>query len=108
MNDPTQPVPEPEENKQHQRTLTFNEDGSIDPAQLEGMPQDLIDRVTDPEFRERARQAIAAEKDRASFYRGARLIRNEAIAEAAARRPRCVSGRQRKRLRRTARQLGIS
>ena len=60
MNDPSQPVPEPEENKQHQRTLTFNEDGSIDPAQLEGMPQDLIDRVTDPEFRERARQAIAA------------------------------------------------
>jgi len=25
-----------EETKQHQRTLTFNEDGSIDPAQLDG------------------------------------------------------------------------
>ena len=107
MNDVTPNVPEPEENKEHQRTLTFNEDGSIDPAQLEGMPQDLIDRVTDPEFQVRARQAIAAEKARASFYRGARQIRNEATAATVARRPRGVSGRQRKRLRRIARQLGI-
>ena len=38
------------------------------------MPQDLIDRVTDPEFQVRARQAIAAEKDRASFLAGARQI----------------------------------
>ena len=98
---------EPTENKQEQRSLTFNEDGSIDPAQLEGMPQDLIDRVTDPEFQARARQAIAAEKNRASFYRGARVIRDQAAAEAVSRRPRGVSGRQRKRLRRIARQMGV-
>jgi hypothetical protein len=98
---------EPTENKQQQRSLTFNEDGSIDPAQLEGMPQDLIDRVTDPEFRERARVAILAEKARASFYRGARVIRDQAAAEAVSRRPRGVSGRQRKRLRRIARQMGV-
>jgi|GEM_PF-6935260 hypothetical protein len=105
MTDATLGEREPEEKKQHQRSLTFNEDGSIDPAQLEGMPQDLIDRVTDPEFQARARLAIAAEKQRASFYRGARQIRDQAQLAAIARRPRGVSGRQRKRLRRVARQV---
>jgi hypothetical protein len=105
MTDATQGEREPEEKKQHQRSLTFNEDGSIDPAQLEDMPQDLIDRVTDPEFQARARLAIAAEKQRASFYRGARQIRDQAQLAAIARRPRGVSGRQRKRLRRVARQV---
>ena len=105
MTDATLGEREPEEKKQRQRSLTFNEDGSIDPAQLEGMPQDLIDRVTDPEFQARARLAIAAEKQRASFYRGARQIRDQAQLAAIARRPRGVSGRQRKRLRRVARQV---
>ena len=98
---------EPEENKEHQRTITFNDDGSVDLAQLEGMPQDVIDRLTDPEFQERARVAIAAEKARVAFHRGARQIRDMAAAEAVARRPRGVTGRQRKRLRRVARQIGL-
>jgi len=98
---------EPQENKEHQKTITFNDDGSVDPAQLEGMPQDVIDRLTDPEFQERARVAIAAERARVAFHRGARQIRDMAAVEAASRRPRGVSGRQRKRLRRVARKLGI-
>ena len=92
-----------EETKQHQRTLTFNDDGSIDPAQLEGMSQELIDQVTDPEFQLRAKQAIAMEKQRASFHRGALQIKAAARSVAAARRPAGVSGRQRRLLRKLAR-----
>ena len=94
------------ETKQEQRALTFNEDGTIDPDQLVGMPQELIDRVTDREFQARARQYIAAEKARASFQAGARQVREAARAEHIARRPAGVSGRQRKRLRTLVRKMG--
>jgi hypothetical protein len=103
MSNTAQQPTEAAENKQEQRSLTFNDDGSIDPEQLVGMPQELIDRVTDPEFQARARQYIAAEKSRASFHAGARQIRDAAQAMHAARRPAGVSGRQRKRLRKLAR-----
>ena len=91
------------ENAPEQRTLTFNDDGTIDPAQLEGMPQEFIDKVTAPDFIIRARLQIAADKERQSFLRGAREIRRRAQSEHEARRPSGVSGRQRKRLRRLAR-----
>ncbi len=96
---------EPIENKQEKLALTFNDDGSIDPAQLEGMPQELVDKVTDPEFQVRAREYIAAEKARASFQRGASQIRAAARTEHAGRRPKGISGRQRKKLRKLARKL---
>jgi hypothetical protein len=96
---------QPEENNQHQRTLTFNDDGTIDPEQLVGMPQEMIDRCADPEFQARVREYIAAEKARVSFHRGARQIRDLAMAEGTTRRPAGVSGRQRKRLRRLARRM---
>ena len=93
------------ENAPQQRTLTFNDDGTIDPAQLEGMSQEFIDKVTAPDFIIRARLQIAADKERQSFLRGAREIRRRAQSEHEARRPSGISGRQRKRLRRLARKV---
>ncbi len=91
------------ENAPQQRTLTFNDDGTIDPAQLEGMSQEFIDKVTAPDFVIRARLQIAADKERQCFLRGARWIKDRAQSEHEARRPSGISGRQRKRLRRLAR-----
>jgi hypothetical protein len=95
------------EKQQEQRALTFNEDGTIDAEQLVGLPQELVDRVTDPEFVARAKEGIQREKARQSFMRGARIIKAQAQAEHQARRPDGVSGRQRKRLRRLARKSAV-
>ena len=88
-----------------ERTLTFNLDGSIDPAQLEGMPQDFIDRVTGPEFQRQAAAQIRAAMDRQRVVESGRAVRALAQRQHNARRPDGVSGRQRKKLRRTARKL---
>jgi len=40
------------------KTITFNLDGTVDPEQLEGMPQEFIERVTTPEFQAQARKEI--------------------------------------------------
>lgn len=45
-----------------ERELVFNVNGTIDPVQLEGMPQEFIDRVTSPEFIRAARARIRAER----------------------------------------------
>ena len=91
------------ENTQEQKALTFNDDGTIDPAQLVGLPQELIDRVTDPEFIARAKEGIEREKRLASFRRGAQQIKAAARQAHELRRPNGISGRQRKQLRRVAR-----
>ena len=89
-----------------ERTLTFNDDGTIDPEQLEGMPQDFIDRVKSPEFQAKTRIAIQRHKDIQRVLANARKIKELAHEEHEARRPSGVSGRQRKRLRRLARIAG--
>jgi hypothetical protein len=94
-----------EENTQHQRALTFNDDGTIDPAQLEGMSQEFIDNVNSEGFIANARQQIKLAKQRESFRRGAQFIKAQARAEHEQRRPSGMSGRQRKRLRRAARKM---
>ena len=43
----------------NQKPLEFNVDGTIDPEQLEGYPQEVIDRLTSPEFREMAAERIS-------------------------------------------------
>ena len=87
--------------------LTFNLDGSIDPEQLVGLPQDVIDRLTSPEFQKEAAARIDAHRrEQVALYRfrqNAAKIREAAQREHEARRPTGVSGRQRKRLRRAAR-----
>ena len=87
--------------------LTFNLDGSIDPEQLTGLPQDVIDRLTSPEFQKEAAARIDAHRrEQVALYRfrqNAAKIREAAQREHEARRPTGVSGRQRKRLRRAAR-----
>ena len=88
-----------------ERTLTFNLDGSIDPAQLDGMPQDFIDRVTSPEFQRKAAAQIRAAIDRQRTVQDGRAIRAFAQRQHNARRPDGVSGRQRKKLRRIARKV---
>lgn len=88
---------------QHQRQLTFNEDGTIDPSQLEGMDQATIDRLTAPDFVAMARQQIAANKARESFRRGAAQIKAQARQEHEMRRPTGISGRQRRLLRKACR-----
>ena len=103
------------------RQLTFNDDGTLDPSQLEGLPQDFIDRVTAPEFVAQARKQIAAKriadhlasltaepKPPAPTGRreSRRMVPFRPIppgAQDVARRPEGVSGRQRKRLRRAVR-----
>ena len=75
------------------------------PSNLLGMPQELIDRVTDPEFQVRARQMIASEKDSGFVPAGARQIRTRPQQIHRARRPEGLSGRQRKKLRKSARKL---
>lgn len=92
-----------EETKQEQRSLTFNEDGTIDPDQLVGLDPDLVAKITSPDFIVRAKEGIAADKARVSFLAGARQIREAAHAAHVTRRPVGVSGRQRKRLRKLAR-----
>ena len=94
-----------EENKPDQRQLIFNDDGTIDPEQLEGMPQEFIDRVTSPEFSQMAAQQIRGAKARASFERGAKQIKAQARREHVARRSPGISGRQRRLLRRAARKI---
>ena len=89
-----------------ERTLTFNDDGTIDPEQLEGMPEDFIDRVKSPEFQAKTQIAIHRHKDIQRVLADARKIKERAHAEHEARRPSGVSGRQRKRLRRLARISG--
>ena len=88
------------------RDLSFNMDGTIDPAQLEGLPQDFIDRVNSPEFIADAAKRITAHRmEQLALYRfreNAAKIRAEAARQAQLRRPKGVSGRQRKRLRRAA------
>jgi hypothetical protein len=104
-----------------QRQLTFNDDGTLDAAQLEGLPQDFIDRVTAPEFVAQARKQIAAKRiadhlaslpppkvktGRRESRRSVPLKPCLAIPRTAqdiARRPAELSGRQRKRLRRAVR-----
>lgn len=41
------------------KPLVFNLDGTIDPEQLAGYPQEVIDRLTSPEFIEHAREQIS-------------------------------------------------
>jgi hypothetical protein len=41
------------------KQLVFNLDGTIDPSQLEGYPQEVIERLTSPEFIEQAREQIS-------------------------------------------------
>ena len=89
--------------------LTFNLDGSIDSEQLVGLPQDVIDRLTSPEFKKEAASRIDAHRrEQVALYRfrqNAAKIRQAAQREHESRRPTGVSGRQRKRLRRAARKL---
>lgn len=91
------------------RTLTFNEDGTLNPEDLEGYSPEAIAEMTSPEFVERARQMIAEAKLRdqrlAQLRRDIEATREKAILEREARRPSGISGRQRKRLRRTVRKV---
>ena len=90
---------------QHQRQLIFNDDGTIDPAQLEGLAPDVIERLTSPDFIATARRQIAVEKAKASFARGVQQIKAQARREHVARRSPGISGRQRRLLRRAARKI---
>jgi len=98
-----------EENTKEQRGLVFNEDGTIDPAQLAGMPQEFIDRVQSPEFIANAKRQIqerrVADHSLGLYRKKVAKIEAAARVEHAQRRPNGVSGRQRKRLRRLARKL---
>lgn len=98
-----------EENTKEQRGLVFNEDGTIDPAQLAGMPQEFIDRVQSPEFIANAKRQIqerrVADYSLGLYRKKVAKIEAAARVEHAQRRPNGVSGRQRKRLRRLARKL---
>jgi hypothetical protein len=105
-----------------ERQLTFNDDGTVDLAQLEGLPEEFIDRVTSPEFQAQARRQIAAQriKDHLASLppvpvkTGRRESRRRVpfrpatavprTAQDIARRPEGLSGRQRKRMRRAVRQ----
>ena len=98
-----------EENTKEQRGLVFNEDGTIDPAQLAGMPQEFIDRVQSPEFIANAKRQIqerrVADYSLGLYRKKVAKIEAAARVEHAQRRPNGISGRQRKRLRRLARKL---
>jgi len=98
-----------EENTKEQRGVVFNEDGTIDPAQLAGMPQEFIDRVQSPEFIANAKRQIqerrVADYSLGPYRKKVAKIEAAARVEHAQRRPNGVSGRQRKRLRRLARKL---
>ena len=48
-------------------SLVFNDDGTLAPEQLEGLPEDLKAQVTTPEFIEGARKEIRKQKLAASF-----------------------------------------
>ena len=67
-----------------ERTLTFRLDGTIDPAELEGMPEDFVTRVTSPEFVEQARMRIAldiqANQRRQAFLEQAAAVKRAAFA----------------------------
>ena len=95
-----------EENTKEQRGVVFNEDGTIDPAQLAGMPQEFIDRVQSPEFIANAKRQIqerrVADYSLGLYRKKVAKIEAAARVEHAQRRPNGVSGRQRKRLRRLA------
>ena len=77
-------------NAEPQRNLTFRLDGTIDPAELEGMRSSLK-RITSPEFIEGARKAIAADIERKKraeqLRRDGMVIRQLAHQEHEARRP---------------------
>lgn len=91
------------------RNLTFNLDGTIDPEQLVGFPQEFIDRVTSPDFIAETEKRIDAQRKRDLsvhlFRQRAAEVRAAAHQEHELRRPKGVSGRQRKRLRRNARKV---
>lgn len=96
-------------NETPQKTLTFNEDGTVNPEDLAGYPQAFIDKVTSSEFIAQARHAIAQDKLRqqalARVQGDIRKTREKAIVEQQSRRPSGISGRQRKLLRRTIRKV---
>ena len=92
---------------QHQRQLIFNDDGTIDPAQLDGLAPDVVARLTSPDFIATARRQIAVEKAKASFARGAQQIRAQAHRSSIERRPPGISGRQRRMLRKLARKVAV-
>jgi len=87
--------------------VTFNLDGSIDPEQLVGLPPEVVERLTSPEFQKEAAAKITAMRKRDLsvhlFRKRAAEVRAAAHAQHESRRPSGVSGRQRKRLRRMAR-----
>ena len=101
------------------RNLTFNDDGTIDPAQLEGLPADFVERVTSPAFIEEARKRIHLQKakdrlqremDRRARKTGRRESKRTWVYKEVDeqivrpdRRPPEMSGRQRKRGRRLMR-----
>ena len=87
--------------------LVFELDGTIDPAQLEGLSPETRALITSPEFVARAAERIASHRRtllaRKLFEEKAAKIRAEANRQHEIRRPTGLSGRQRKRLRRAAR-----
>jgi hypothetical protein len=98
-----------DENKEQQvsafdqpRQLTFNTDGTIDPAQLEGLDPEAIARFTSPEFVAQAKREIAKQE---SFRRASAQIKAAVNRRHELRRPSGVSGRQRKLLRKAASRL---
>ena len=101
--------PKPPSNDGRTISLTFNLDGTIDPEQLVGLPTEVIERVTSPEFQREAAVRIIAHRRRELsihlFKKRALEVKIGAHAEHEARRPTGISGRQRKRLRRMARKV---
>ena len=91
------------ETQQINSPLIFESDGSILPENLVGLPEELVARVTTPEFKAQAAKSIAQEKRTAQFLQDAKTIRARARRQHEQRRPSGVSGRQRKRLRKLAR-----
>lgn len=102
--------------------LTFNDDGTIDPEQLVGLDPDFVARITSPEFVAQAKKQIGIQKAKDDLARmtelrkrqtGRREIkRNDPLMCQRAdgqhtvspiRRPKGLSGRQRKRLNRQLR-----
>lgn len=95
------------ETKEINSSLIFESDGSILPENLVGLPEELVARVTTPEFKAQAAREIAAAKRREQFAQDARAIRARAQREHEQRRPSGVSGRQRKKLRKVSRVAAV-
>jgi hypothetical protein len=86
-------------------SLVFNDDGTLAPEQLEGLPEELKAQVTSPEFIAAAREEIARRKRLANAFKPSQFRQFTPISRTIRHTPKGVSRRDARAMSRIARRV---